>query len=162
MRRWEAEAGPLSPGSHRWGSGAHSRVSPWGGTPECRHCANVLLTGLGSPAFASPLLAPAGLEMEKVVTGLFQTAIPLEGDEPGTGTRGCTPGREGQERDRGRRSGPCPCTLPDELGPWPGRLSSPGPRSPLTDTPLQVQTQGPAQPSRPVTLRVRRARAPTD
>ena len=127
---------------------------PWSGSPECRHGANVLLTGLGSPAFASPLLAPAGLEMEKVAAGLFQTAIPLEGDQPGSGTRGCTPGREGQERDWGWRSGPCPCAPPDELGPWPGRLSSPGPRSPLADTPLQVQTRGPAQPSHPVTLRV--------
>lgn len=153
MRGWEAEAGPLSPGSHRWGSGAHSGVFPWGRSPECRHGANVLLTGLGSPAFASPLLAPAGLEMEKVAVGLFQTAIPLEGDQPGAGTLGAHQGGKGR-RDWGWRSGPGPCAPPDELGPWPGRLSGPGPRSPLADIPLQVQTWGPAQPSRSVTLRV--------
>lgn len=129
MRGWEAEAGPLSPGSHRWGSGAHSGVFPWGRSPECRHGANVLLTGLGSPAFTSPLLAPAGLEMEKVAVGLFQTAIPLEGDQPGAGTLGAHQGGKGRRETGAGGQALVPAPLLMSWGPGqaasPARVSGP-------------------------------------
>lgn len=70
---------------------------------------------------------------------------------------GAQQGAKGSETDRGWRSGPCPCAPPDELAPWPGHLSPLVPRSALEDTRRQVETRGPSQPPRPVTLRVRHA-----